>query len=107
MQKCENMPCDPGEHFTPKKMHILPKPKSVLVVSLSRLFHINITNIRSKNKNIKDITPIFITLIRPSQIINGISVPDYNPPGVNTIFVHFCMHVHAEKNSGPNSKTRP
>ena len=35
---------------TPKKMHIITKPKSVLVVNLSRLFHINITNIRSKNR---------------------------------------------------------
>ena len=35
---------------TPKKMHIITKPKSVLVVNLSRLFHINITNIRSKKR---------------------------------------------------------
>ena len=31
-------------------LSIITKPKSVLVVNLSRLFHINITNIRSKKR---------------------------------------------------------
>ena len=37
-----------NRYFTPKKMHILPKPKSVLVVPLIPSLYINLNNIRSK-----------------------------------------------------------